>query len=91
MQGKAPNNLGHLRAYIGNFNAALINFLAQRFCCTQGVRGDKVRYGLPTVDRTREQCQVVHLQQLMLDSHLTRNLAEKFIVHYSRSELMSTK
>ncbi|WP_407965455.1 chorismate mutase [Bartonella sp. C271] len=86
MQGKASNNLGHLRAYIGNFDAALVNFLAKKFCCTQEVGGDKVRYDLPTVDRTREQCQVAHLQQLTLDSHLNRNLAEKFIVHSSGSD-----
>ncbi|AQX22200.1 MULTISPECIES: hypothetical protein [unclassified Bartonella] len=86
MQGKAPNDLGHLWTSFDHFNAALGHFLAKRFYCMQGTEGDKVRHGLLEVDCAYEQCQVVHLQRLTRDSYLNPNLAKKFTGHYSRSD-----
>ncbi|CBI76993.1 conserved protein of unknown function [Bartonella clarridgeiae 73] len=78
MQGKAPNDLRYLRASIGNFDAVLVHILAERFHCTQAMGVLKARYDLPAENRTREQCQVAHLWQLALDSHLDQDFARKF-------------
>ncbi|AQX28542.1 chorismate mutase [Bartonella sp. JB15] len=78
MQRKAPNDLGHLRAPVGNFDAALIHILAQKFHCTQAVGVLKACY-MPAEDRTRERCQVAHLWQLALESHLDPDFTEKFL------------